>query len=85
MSEHCLHCGCTLPRVADAFCPECRGPLDEPVEPRLRSGSDEQPNSSQGDDQTPVEELITVATFDNPVAANLRKDRVDAPPGDLTA
>jgi hypothetical protein len=25
----CPHCGARLPPVADAFCPACRGPLDE--------------------------------------------------------
>jgi hypothetical protein len=30
MPETCQHCGATLPTVVDAFCPECRRPLDEP-------------------------------------------------------
>ena len=30
MSTHCPHCGARTPDVGDAFCPECRRPLDEP-------------------------------------------------------
>ncbi|MBY0457412.1 MAG: hypothetical protein K2V38_08755 [Gemmataceae bacterium] len=29
MVNTCQHCGAKLPRVVDAFCPECRGALDE--------------------------------------------------------
>jgi hypothetical protein len=29
MSDNCPHCGLQLPVVRDAFCPECREPLDE--------------------------------------------------------
>ena len=32
MSNHCPHCGTRLPNVRDAFCPECRRPLDEPID-----------------------------------------------------
>ncbi len=31
MSNTCQHCGAKLPRVVDAFCPDCRGRLDEPA------------------------------------------------------
>jgi membrane protease YdiL (CAAX protease family) len=71
-----------LPRVVEAFCPECRGPLEDTSGPPIRPGSGESPNSPQRDDQTPVEELVTVGTFDNPDAANLAKDRVGTPPGE---
>jgi hypothetical protein len=27
--ENCPHCGAGLPPAPDAFCPECRSPLDE--------------------------------------------------------
>ena len=27
----CQHCGAALPEFIDAFCPECRGDLEEPV------------------------------------------------------
>jgi hypothetical protein len=27
--ENCPHCGTRLPPAPDAFCPECRAPLDE--------------------------------------------------------
>jgi hypothetical protein len=30
MGPSCPHCGAALPAVADAFCPECRSPLDAP-------------------------------------------------------
>lgn len=33
--DRCPHCGCVLPAIRDAFCPECRQGLDEPPnEPR---------------------------------------------------
>src|SRR5262245_28594933 len=30
---NCPHCGAALPAVVDAFCPECRRPLDDPPDP----------------------------------------------------
>src|SRR5436305_1719775 len=30
MPDACPHCGRPLPVVVDAFCPDCRRPLDEP-------------------------------------------------------
>jgi uncharacterized membrane protein len=29
MAEECPHCGAQLPLIADAFCAECRQPLEE--------------------------------------------------------
>ena len=38
MGVNCQHCGYSLPPVVDAYCPECRNPLDEePIEPRISS------------------------------------------------
>ena len=38
MNNTCPHCGCTLPIVVDAFCPECGEDLDEvPRQPRRTS------------------------------------------------
>jgi hypothetical protein len=31
MTHQCPHCGTNLSDLGDAFCPECRGPLDEPA------------------------------------------------------
>jgi hypothetical protein len=28
VSQRCPHCGTQLPSVRDAFCPDCRNPLD---------------------------------------------------------
>jgi hypothetical protein len=39
MTEVCPHCGQTLPSVVDAFCPECRGSLDEPPPQQGRDGA----------------------------------------------
>jgi hypothetical protein len=35
--ETCPHCGKRLPIVVDAFCPDCRGRLDEP--PTIRDAA----------------------------------------------
>jgi hypothetical protein len=32
MNRTCPQCGAVAPEVADAFCPECRGPLDDEPE-----------------------------------------------------
>ena len=41
MPEVCPHCGERLPIVVDAFCPECREPLDEPpAQPRAATPAD---------------------------------------------
>jgi hypothetical protein len=42
--DTCPHCGFRLPAVVDAFCPECREPLDEPPEqPALARDTSQRP------------------------------------------
>lgn len=55
MGSTCQHCGAKLPQIADAFCPECRGALDEaparpaaPGEPVGAAGDAGPPTSVSG-------------------------------------
>ena len=57
MSECCPHCGTDLPRVRDAFCPQCRADLDAPVNPIRQIDTSEANNRNQGiADEMPTSE-----------------------------
>src|SRR5437660_5402835 len=38
MAKICPYCGTSLPALVDAYCPECRGCLDELPAPAITSG-----------------------------------------------
>src|SRR5437868_1995874 len=48
MSQLCPHCGSHLPNVRDAFCPDCRNPLDELPGIPSPDSPFEAPTSSEG-------------------------------------
>src|SRR4051794_17682423 len=49
MAATCPHCGVTLPATVDAFCPQCRRPLDEePVRTVPRDGVSRGPATDLG-------------------------------------
>ena len=79
MPENCPHCGAVLPLVGDAFCSQCREPLDEEpeVSPTTLPSVDTRPtvDSTQSDNErtdVPVE-LVTVLSFDKRAEADLCK------------
>lgn len=78
MPRRCPHCGAELPPVADAFCPQCRQPLDDEVE-----AVPEPPEAVRNDDSadenakpepvkpaaSPSIDLVTITTYANPQEA----------------